>query len=382
MRAVVCQNSELSVQDVPEPVPGEGQVVVEILRNGICGSDLHLRHSASHMKDLMDRVGNGKNFPGASDPVVFGHEYSAEILEFGPGCRKRLKAGTRIVAPPIVKNNGMDTPGLSRTTPGAYAERMLLQEFALIPVPNSLSSEMAALTEPMATGFHAVNRSEIKRGDVAIVVGCGPIGLAVIASLKARGIRTVIASDFSAGRRAFAEQSGADIVVDPASVSPYSDLEDRGYFQSLTSLGEHGLGMIERAWKLPISWWHVAALGEKLGLGPRGPVIFECVGVPGILQQIIESAPIMSRIIGVGVCMETDRFEPAMSLAKEIDLRFVNAWTPTEFRKALHLIADGKLECEHMITDTVGLEGVDGAFEALKDPEKHAKIMIDPKLRK
>lgn len=87
----------------------------------------------------------------------------------------------------------------------------------------------------------------------------------------------------------------------------------------------------------------------------------------------------MSRIIGVGVCMESGQFEPAMALSKEIDIRFVNAWTPTEFRKSLHLIASGKLKCEHLITGTVGLDGVANAFDALKDPEKHAKIMIDPK---
>lgn len=379
MKAVVCKNNELSVQAIPEPIPEEGQVVVEILRNGICGSDLHVRQSTSHMKSLMDKVGDGKNFPDSQDAIVFGHEFCAEIVEFGPKCKKKLKTGTRIVAPPLLNNNGMDVPGLSKSASGAYAERMLLQEFALIPVPNGLSSEMAALTEPMAVGLHAVNRSEIKPHDVAIVIGCGPIGLAVITALKAKGINTIIASDFSAGRRAFAKQSGADILIDPASESPFNDLEKRGYFKNLTHLGEYGLDLIEKANYLPFSWWSAAAIGEKIGLGPKGPVIFECVGVPGIIQQLIESAPIMSRIIGVGLCMETDQFEPAIALTKEIDIRFVNGWTPTEFKKSLHLIANGKLTCKHLITGTVGLDGVANAFDELKDPEKHAKIMIDPK---
>ncbi len=159
--------------------------MVEILRNGICGSDLHLRHSTDHMKGLLDKVGDGKNFPKANDPIVFGHEFCAEILEFGPRCKKKLKTGTRIVAPGLLKNDGFDSPGLSKNSSGAYAERMLLQEFALIPVPDGLSSEMAALTEPMAVGLHAVNRSEIKRRDVTIVIGCGPIGLAIIAASAA-----------------------------------------------------------------------------------------------------------------------------------------------------------------------------------------------------
>ena len=85
----------------------------------------------------------------------------------------------------------------------------------MFPVPNGLAPELGALTEPMAIGWHAVRRAEVKKGTVAIVVGCGPIGLAVICALKARGVRTVIASDLSRGRRALATACGADLVVDP-----------------------------------------------------------------------------------------------------------------------------------------------------------------------
>lgn len=380
MKAVVCQNTELRVVERPELVPGKGQVLVEVLRCGICGSDLHMRHHCDHMKELMGKVRYGAELPTVKDEVVFGHEFCGEILEHGPGCDRKLKTGARIVAQPLLRvGNDIDTVGLSKRTSGAYAERMLLQESTLVPVPNGLSADMAALTEPMAVGLHAVRRAEIAGKDVAIVIGCGPVGLAVICLLKARGVRTVVASDFSAGRRALARQCGADVVIDPAETSPYSNWEEYGFIKDFPALLELALGTREKLGKLPLPWWHVWRLAEALGQTPPRPVIFECVGVPGLLQQIIDGAPLLSRVVVVGVCMQVDRIEPALAIAKEIDLRFVYGHSPLEYRDTVHLIAEGKVNCQPMITGVVGLEGVANAFEALKDPEKHAKILIDPK---
>src|SRR6185312_5729233 len=101
----------------------------------------------------------------------------------------------------------------------------------MMPVPNGLAPELGALTEPMAVGWHAVRRGAVKRRDVAIVIGCGPIGLAVICMLKAHGVRTVIASDFASGRRALASACGADVVVDPRSDSPYDAAGDSGHLR-------------------------------------------------------------------------------------------------------------------------------------------------------
>jgi len=98
-----------------------------------------------------------------------------------------------------------------------------------------------------------------------------------------------------------------------------------------------------------------------------------------VVQQIIDGAPLMSRVVVVGVCMQVDRYEPALAVLKEIDLRFVVNHTPLEYRDALHLIAEGRLNCAPLITGEVGLDGVDRAFDALRDPETHAKILIDPK---
>ena len=380
MKAVVCQNTEFTVAELPEPEPGHGQVLLEVLRCGICGSDLHLRHHCDHMKALAGRIGGGDQFPESASPVVFGHEFCCEVLDYGPGCSRKLKPGTRVVAQPLLRHGAeIDTPGLSKRSTGAYAERMLLQESVLVPVPNGLSPDMAALTEPMAVGWHAVRRSEISRKDIAIVIGCGPVGLAVICGLKARGVHTVIASDFSNGRRKLAQECGADVVIDPAVTSPYENWAEFGFFMDQPSLLQFAMCTREKLNRLPLPWWHLWRIAEAIGQSPARPVIFECVGIPGVVQQIIDGAPLMSRVVVVGVCMQVDRYEPALAVMKEIDLRFVINHTPLEYRDAVHMIADGKLNCAPLLTGEVGLDGVDNAFTALQDPELHAKIMINPK---
>jgi threonine dehydrogenase-like Zn-dependent dehydrogenase len=120
-------------------------------------------------------------------------------------------------------------------------------------------------------------------------------------------------------------------------------------------------------------------VAEAAGALPGGPVVFECVGVPGVIDQIIASSPLVTRVVVVGVCMAPDTFRPAIAINKEIDLRFVIGYTPKEFHEALHLLADGKVDGSPLLTGTVGLGGVEAAFDALRDPESHAKILIDPR---
>jgi threonine dehydrogenase-like Zn-dependent dehydrogenase len=103
------------------------------------------------------------------------------------------------------------------------------------------------------------------------------------------------------------------------------------------------------------------------------------VGVPGIIDQIISSAPLFSRVVVVGVCMGADRIHPAMAINKEIDLRFVLGYSPLEFRDTLHMLAEGRVDPWPLVTGEVGLDGVSRAFDALGDPEAHAKILIDPR---
>lgn len=379
MKVVICQNTELRVADRPDLVAGKGQVLVKVLRCGICGSDLHMRHHCDQMRRLVSLVGYDAHFPSAADEVVFGHEFCGEVLEHGPGSDKKVKPGTRVVAQPLLRvGNDIDTLGLSARSSGGYAEQILLQELTLVPVPNGLSSDMAALTEPIAVGLHAVRRSEIKPKDVAIVIGCGPVGLAVICMLKAKGVKTVVASDFSAGRRTLAKLCGADIAIDPAETSPYSNWEEFGFLMGRPGLLEMALGTRKKFGQTPLPWWQVWRVAEALGLKRKRPVIFECVGVPGLLQQVIEGAPMASRVVVVGVCMQLDKIQPALAVFKEIDLRFVMGHSPLEYRDSIHFIAEGKVNCSAMITGIVGLHGVKNAFDVLADPEVHAKILINP----
>lgn len=359
-------------------MPGKGQLLIEVTRAGICGSDLHARHHCDEAADVIAEIGYG-DFMRSDQSVVFGHEFSGRVAEHGPGCRKTVPAGADVVAVPLLRSGGdVHTVGLSTLAPGAYAEQMLVEESLAFEVPNGLAPDLAALTEPMAVGLHAVRRGEVKKRDVAIVIGCGPVGLSVILHLKARGVRDVIASDFSPGRRELARACGADVVVDPAAESPYDTAASEGHLKSAPEALDTAVGVVEKAHRLRLPWWHVWRAAEVAGVRPKRPVVFECVGVPGVIDEIIAKAPLFSRIVVVGVCMGADRFRPAMAINKEIDMRFVVGYSPSEYRESLHKLAEGEVNAGPLVTGTVGLEGVDGAFTALGDPETHAKILIDP----
>jgi len=381
MKAVSCTDAQLEVVELPTPRPGPGQLLLEVLRCGICGSDLHARHHCNELADVTSEVGYDGIFR-SNQAVVFGHEFCGAVLDHGSKSRKSLPSGTPVVSFPLLRQGkGVHPTGLSVAAPGGYAEHVLVEESMTTAVPNGLSTELATLTEPMAVGLHAVRRSEIKKGQVAVVIGCGPVGLAVICMLKAEGVRTVIASDFSAGRRALATASGADVVVDPAHDSPFAASGGHGHLDSAPELFELAVGSMEKVRRVPlVPWWRVYQAAEALGAtAPKHPVIFECVGVPGMIDQIITGAPFFSRVIVVGVCMAPDRVRPVMAVNKEIDLRFVLGYTPLEFRDSLYLLAEGKVNAAPIITGVVGLAGVETAFTALGDPETHAKILINPK---
>lgn len=380
MKAVICQNKQLRVEDIPEPSPQRGHALLEVHRCGICGSDLHARQHCEHLSQIVRDIGF-KGFMREEEAVVLGHEFCGEVADYGPGSNRPFKIGTRVCALPFLKRQeGMDLHGFSARTNGAYAERVVVDELMMVEITNGLSSDEAALTEPMAIGLHAVNRSEIKKNDVAVVIGCGPVGLAVISNLKAKGVKTVIASDFSPKRRELATQCGADIVLDAATQNPYQNWLEYGHTVNLEQALNLARDGREQLGRLPIPWWQGWRLAEWLGkASPARPIVFECVGVPGIINQIIRGAPMFSRVVVVGVCMEPDTFEPTIAINKEIDLRFVVGYTPLEYRNTLLMLCEGKLNAKPLITGKVGLHGVEDAFAALANPEAHAKILVDPK---
>jgi threonine dehydrogenase-like Zn-dependent dehydrogenase len=357
MRAAIFRNGEIVVGRMAEPTPGPGQVLVKTLACGICGSDLHARQHAPRMVEMAKKT--GRTPMDLARDVVFGHEFCCEIVDYGPGTARKLKPGTHVCSlPALLTAEGIKGIGYSNDFVGGYAEQMILSEPLLLEVPNGLAPEHAALTEPLAVGVHAVAKANIGGGEVPLVIGCGPVGLAVIAALKIKGVHPIVAADFSPARRALALRMGADEVVDPAVTSPYAR-----WSELATPAG-----------------FDPSRYAQMFGIGPkrRPAVIFECVGVPGVIQSVLEGAPPDARVVVVGVCMETDRIEPFFGIVKQVNLQFVLAYTAEEFAESLRHIAEGLIDVSPMITGSVGLDGVQGAFDELAVPERHAKILVDP----
>jgi threonine dehydrogenase-like Zn-dependent dehydrogenase len=337
----------LRVDDIAEPTPGQGQVLTKVLACGICGSDLHLLRHGAESRRVTEELNAERPPDGTSivpfEPtgdVVMGHEFCCEVIELGNGC-DTLRVGDVIVSMPVAfDDRGLHGIGFSNVYNGGYAELMVLNEMTALKVPAGVPANMAALTEPLAVGVHAVAKSRITGGDSAIVLGLGPVGLACIAELKLRGIGPIVAADFSPKRRQLAEQLGADVVVDPRETPA-------------------------------IEAWRRAD-------GIRPLVIFEAVGVPGMIEQAMRMAPKDARILVVGVCMQEDRIHPLLGIGRELSIQFALGYDPAEFAGALHAIADGKVDLAPWLTGTVDVDGVPGAFDALADPELHAKILVVP----
>lgn len=220
MRAAIMRDKKIVVDNIATPAPGAGEVLVKTLACGICGSDLHALKYAEKMVESSRRSGAPSMMDLKRD-IVMGHEFCAEVVDYGPQTQKRLKVGTRVCAMPVlISARGVEAVGYSNENPGGYGELMRLTEMLLLEVPNGLSTERAALTEPMAVGYHAVKKARLDKDDAPLVIGCGPVGLAVVAALKLGGVHPIVAADFSPRRRELALQMGADFVVDPKRTRP------------------------------------------------------------------------------------------------------------------------------------------------------------------
>ncbi|WP_433326476.1 zinc-binding dehydrogenase [Spirillospora sp. CA-294931] len=353
MRAALTKDATMVVTEVPDPVPQAGQLLIRTLACGICGSDLHALADPDAFMETTRRSGGTPYDP--RDGLVFGHEFAGEIVSYGPETQRTLPEGTVVCGPPIgIGPQGAGIIGYTPMYPGGYGEYMILNEGLTHAVPEGLDPKVAAITEPFAVATRAVERSGISEGDVALVLGLGPIGLGTVAALKARGHGPVLAADFSPRRRALAEGLGADAVIDPAAESPFGRWADLGVASSL----------VERI------------ASQLLGTEVRGAVIYECVGVPGMLQQVIEGAPAGGTIMVVGVCMQPDRLEPGVAVSKELSILSSFGAYPAEYGATLAAIGDGRIDAGSIITGTVGLDGVAQAFTDLADPEVHAKIVV------
>jgi len=358
MKAALVINKKLQVGDISEPTPAAHELLVKSLVCGICGTDLHCVHHAQEMAEASKRA-IGLPLVDPSRPITLGHEFCAEVLEPLKG-DARFKTGDRIVALPFLpRDQGMLFIGSgTEHLPGGFSQRLTVDSRLAFAVPNGLSSELAALTEPMAVALHAVNQSKLEWRDVPLVIGCGPIGLALIAVLKMRGVQPIVAADFSPARRELARQLGADVVVDPREQSPYQAWEDAAHTDDAGLFG---------------------AISPLLGgAGRRPSVIFECVGIPGLIQQVMAGAPYGARVVVVGLCMEVDRIEPVFPFLKELHVSFASFYSPEEFAQTLRYLAEGELKAQPLITANLPLEQITSAFEQLASPQEQIKILIRP----
>ena len=338
MEAVTMERGTLRKVEVDEPIPKKGEVLVKSIACGICGSDLH---AAKHTEDFVNtsRESGGAFKLTTFSPVILGHEFCAEIVDYGPNTEKSLSPGTLVCAAPVLLRDPFLSIGFSEKTPGGFSQYMLLSESVMQPVPSGVRAEEAALTEPVAVALHAINKACLEGNEEIVVIGCGPVGLAILTILKSSFKGQIIASDFSPQRRSLAEKVGAHQVVNPQEASPFS---------------------------------------SKFLRKNKKTVVFECVGVPGVIDDIILEAPQNSKLVVVGVCLQKDSFRPLIAINKEISMQFVLGWSMEEFSESLNKIASGEINASALITKQITLDQVSETFKELSSPNADAKVLVKP----
>ena len=354
MRAVVMRGGEFYLEDIPEPRPGPGQLLVEPVAVGICGSDLSAwRHTADFLGAHRAAGAEG----GMFDPdrgVVLGHEFTSRVLEAGPGAEGYAAGDLLVTLPWAIDRAGViRTVGYSEEYPGGLAERVVVQAGGHLKIPVGVDARLAAVTEPLATGVNGVLRSRITRQAGAVVTGCGPVGLGAVIELAYRGVSPVVASDPSPARRQLATAFGADAVVDPTAEDP-----------------------VER-WR-------------KLAPGGQDLFVFEASGARGILHTLLSTVPAHTPLYVTGAGMVDEAIQPVLGVMKNASISFVGGPGKGEAsytalaRTFSHLTA-GRFDPAALVTGYAGPPAVREVFDALRprDPRAiaHVKILIRHDLR-
>ena len=340
MRAAVFKelSKPLAIETVADPVCGPHDVILRVKNCGICGSDLHMTETGTIMP-----------LPGGS---VMGHEFAGEVMEVGKAVTHLWKVGDRAAGFPVICC-GEHTPcinfsqrgtcakmvsiGLGQS-PGGYAEYVRIGSGSGYRLPQNVSFREGAMVEPLAVGLHAVDMAKMPRGATVLVIGAGPVGLATMLWAKFLGARHVIVSEKAEIRRQMAAKFGATDAIDPS--------------QPLT------------------------AQVEKIA-GKAPDIIFECVGVPGLLMNAMMEAPRGGRIVVAGVCQQADTIMPLMGIMKELEIQFVLGYRPADFDYVIAMIASDRIDVEQMVTDIVDLNALPAAFEALRKPSHQCKVMLE-----
>jgi 2-desacetyl-2-hydroxyethyl bacteriochlorophyllide A dehydrogenase len=342
MKAAYLENNLIHVGDVPEPVPDSGQVLVRTHRCGLCASDAHFLCSGHNVVARSKEFGGPYAAVDLGKRIVMGHEFVGEIVDYGVASRKPIKVGAKVTSAPVMrrgKTRGII--GYVNELPGGFGEYMLLDEDFVMEVPPDLDDDLAALIEPLAVGLEHARAGEPMAGEIPLVVGCGAIGLGVIAGLKLKNIGPIVAADFDAKRRDIALKMGADIAIDPQKMSPYDAIPD---------------------------------LNTK-----RPNLIYECAGVPGLLDTIIRSVGFGARIVMGGFCLEPETIYVPSAQMKRLKINFACGEEQQDMELALRSIADGAIDLRPWLGARIGLNGVGDALAKMSDTASPVRTVVDPR---
>ena len=343
MKAAVFRGlgKPLAIETVANPEIRDGEVLLKVSYCGICGSDLHATAEGVFV---------------VPDGTVLGHEFSGEVIKSADPAWKK---GDRLTSVPVnacadetcqqlgackleldilCPNNRIT--GLAVDVPGAYAEYVKVGARQALRLPDGVSYEEGALVEPLAVGLHAVRKAKLGVGARVLIIGAGPIGLSVAAFARLAGAREVVVSEMNAARREKAKAMGATAVIDPGSENT------------------------------------AEAFAKIAGCPPD--VIFECVGVRGLIQQCIDLSRPRGLLVMVGVCMTEDTIVPISAILKELDIQFVLGYLSEDFEIVLDAIARKAINAKPLISDIIGLNELPAAFEALRKPKSQIKVLIRP----
>lgn len=321
----------LAIETLPDPTPEAGEVIVRVARCGICGSDLHMTEDPAYGK-------------GAGD--VLGHEFAGEVVALGRAV-EGVALGDFVSVIPLASCGACES--CRRGKPawcarfglqgGGYAEFAVTRPNQCVRLPKSASLADGAIVEPLAVALHGVNMSGMKAGDKVLVLGAGPIGLAVAFWARRAGASQVLIQDIADHQKVRALAIGATgFVVDPADP----------------------VGSVERA------------------LGGKADIVFECVGLPGLIAQAVDQVRNRGTILLLGLCTRPDTFNSFAMLSKEVRLVTSAFFTRQEFEAALDALDAGAAEPRMLVTDTIALADAPGRFEALKRRTHDCKVLIAP----
>ena len=342
MKAAVLEalGSPLIIKEISDPEPKSHELVIRVGACGICGTDLHMSENNDQT------VGWRVLEPGC----VMGHEFAGEVVEIGADASEIWRCGDRITALPWIGcgacKHCIDGHGFrcrngemraSRALPGAYSEYCRVGSHEAVHLPDTVNYTQGALVEPLAVGFNAIRRSKLIPGETVLIVGAGPVGLAVSLWCKYHGAKNIIITDIIKSRA------------------------DRGFILGATHSVDASLTDSKQIAR------------EVSGKVPD--IIFDCVGISGSLQLAIDYATNNSRVVVVGLCMSKDYIFPAKALVKEIDINFSFIYHQSDFDTVIDLLNNRKIDVSGLISDTVDLKGMPDAFEALKRPNEQIKVM-------